>query len=50
MIPGSQFAIIDTGHVMPVQAPRALADKMLNFFSAATETKPAKTSAHNAPA
>ena len=50
MIPGSQFAIIDTGHVMPVQAPRALADKMLNFFSAATETQPAKTSAHNAPA
>jgi 3-oxoadipate enol-lactonase len=32
-VPGAEFAVIDTGHVMPVQAPRVLSEAMLNFFS-----------------
>jgi 3-oxoadipate enol-lactonase len=33
-IPGARYAEIDSGHVMPVQAPHALAGAMANFYAA----------------
>lgn len=31
-IPGATFAVIDSGHLMPVQAPQAMADHLEQFF------------------
>lgn len=32
-IPGAHYAEIDSGHIMPVQAPQALASAMANFYA-----------------
>ena len=31
-LPGAEFAVLDTAHVMPVQAPEVLAEHLLKFF------------------
>jgi pimeloyl-ACP methyl ester carboxylesterase len=33
-IPGARYAEIDSGHIMPVQAPQALSSAMTNFYAA----------------
>ena len=31
-LPGAEFAVLDTAHVMPVQAPELFAEHVLEFF------------------
>ena len=31
-LPGAEFAVLDTAHVMPVQAPELFAEHLLEFF------------------
>lgn len=46
-IPNATFATIDSGHLMPVQAPQAMADHLLRFFSRhAPEPEPIDENRH----
>lgn len=46
-IPDATFATIDSGHLMPVQAPQAMAEHLLRFFASRTsELEPIDESHH----
>ncbi|MEP9375346.1 alpha/beta hydrolase [Aquabacter sp. CN5-332] len=45
-IPGARFEVIESGHLMPVQAPRDMADHILDFVLPQALQRPASETSH----